>query len=78
MDLQSLLNLGIGLGFTIMGWWAKTVWNAVQELKTDLSKLREEIPKIYIPKNEFHDGIKELKSLLISISDKLDHKVDKP
>lgn len=78
MELQSIINLGIGLGFTAVGWWAKTVWNAVQELKTDLAKLREEIPKEYIPKNEFHEGIKELKSLLIAISNKLDSKVDKP
>lgn len=77
MDLQSIINLGIGLGFTAVGWWAKTVWNAVQELKSDLAKLREEIPKEYIPKNEFHEGIKELKNLLIAISNKLDTKVDK-
>jgi len=77
MELQSIINLGIGLGFTAVGWWAKTVWNAVQELKTDLAKLREEIPKEYIPKNEFHEGIKELKNLLIAINNKLDTKVDK-
>ena len=77
MDFQSVINLGIGLGFTAVGWWAKTVWNAVQELKSDLAKLREEIPKEYIPKNEFHEGIRELKTLLIAISNKLDNKVDK-
>lgn len=77
MDLQSILNMGIGLGFTAIGWWSKTVWNAVQELKSDLAKLREEIPKEYIPKNEFHEGIRELKTLLIAISNKLDNKVDK-
>lgn len=77
MELQSIINLGIGFGFTAVGWWAKTVWNAVQELKTDLAKLREEIPKEYIPKNEFHEGIKELKALLIAISTKLDTKADK-
>lgn len=77
MDLQSLVNLILGAGLTAIGWLAKTLWNAVQELKTDLAKLREEIPKEYIPKNEFHEGIKELKALLIGISAKLDTKVDK-
>ena len=77
MDLQSVINLGIGFGFSAVGWWAKTIWNAVNELKSDLAKLREEIPKVYIPKNEFHEGIKEIKTLLVSINDKLDHKVDK-
>ena len=77
MDLQAVINLGIGFGFAAVGWWAKTVWNAVQELKSDLARLREEIPKSYIPKDEFHEGIKELKALLIAINSKLDGKVDK-
>lgn len=77
MTIQDLFNVMAAAGFGVGGWWAKTVWNAVQELKADLAKLREEIPKEYIPKNEFHEGIKELKALLISITNKLDHKVDK-
>jgi hypothetical protein len=77
MTIQDLFNAAMAVGFGIVGRWAKTVWNAVQELKSDLAKLREEIPKEYIPKNEFHEGIKELKSLLIGITNKLDHKVDK-
>jgi len=78
MTIQDLFNAAMAIGFGIIGWWAKTVWNAVQELKSDLAKLREEIPKEYIPKNEFHEGIKELKSLLIAINTKLDTKADKP
>lgn len=77
MDLQSIINLGIGIGFTAVGWWAKTVWNAVQELKNDLAKLREELPKVYVPKDDFKEFAREIKSLLVTISDKLDHKVDK-
>lgn len=77
MTIQDLFNGAMAIGFGIVGWWANTVWSAVQELKTDLAKLREEIPKEYIPKNEFHEGIRELKALLVAISNKLDHKVDK-
>lgn len=77
MSIQDLFNIMAAAGFGAGGWWAKTVWNAVQELKADLAKLREEIPKEYIPKNEFHEGIKELKALLIAINSKLDTKADK-
>ena len=77
MTAQDFINLGIGAAFSVVGWWSKTLWAAVQELKADLAKLREEIPKEYIPKNEFHEGIKELKALLIAISTKLDTKADK-
>jgi hypothetical protein len=46
-------------------------------LKGDLSKLREELPKTYITKDDFREGVKELKSLLLAIDSKLDRKVDK-
>lgn len=77
MTIQDLFNGAMAIGFGIVGWWANTVWSAVQELKSDLAKLREEIPKEYIPKNEFHEGIKELKVLLLAINAKLDTKADK-
>lgn len=77
MDLQSVLNLIIFAVSAGFGWFAKEMWSAVKELKNDLSKLREELPKEYIAKNDFRDGIMELKSILIAINIKLDHKVDK-
>lgn len=49
----------------------------VKELKSDLAKLREQIPEKYIAKDEFRDGVKELKDLLKAISTKLDTKQDK-
>jgi len=33
MSIQDLFNAAMAIGFGIIGWWAKTVWNAVQELK---------------------------------------------
>lgn len=75
---QELVNLAIVTAFGMVGWWSKTIWAAVQELKADLAKLREEIPKEYIPKNEFHEGIRELKNLLVSLHNKVDMKMDKP
>ena len=77
MELQSIFNvLGAGIS-ACLGWFAKELWNAVKELKQDLSKLREELPKEYVPKNDFKEGLKEVKDLLATISMKLDHKVDK-
>lgn len=61
----------------VLGWFAKTLWNAVQELKTDLAKLREELPKTYIQKNDFSDFRREFHEKTDRILDKLDNKVDK-
>lgn len=77
MDLQTIFNI-IGAGIsTCLGWFAKELWNAVKELKEDLAKLREELPKNYVPKEDFRDGLREIKDMLHTISSKIDTKVDK-
>ncbi len=61
----------------VLGWFAKTLWAAVQELKTDLAKLREELPKTYIQKNDFGEFRQEFREVTGKILDRLDRKVDK-
>ena len=77
MEVQTIINSIAGLAFTALGWFARELWSAVKELKGDLAKLREEIPKQYVPKDDFKDAVHEIKQLLINISNKLDNKVDK-
>lgn len=77
MDFQTVINLGAGAVLAVTGWFARQLWQAVQELRQDLSHLREELPKTYITKDDFREGVKELKQLLIAIDTKLDRKVDK-
>jgi hypothetical protein len=60
-----------------MGWFARTLWDAVQELKTDLSKLREELAKDYVPKDDFKEGMSEIRRMFEIITTKLDNKADK-
>lgn len=62
----------------VLGWFAKTLWNAVQELKTDLAKLREELPNKYADKDDFKDLARELREMFRQIGDKIDKKLDKP
>jgi len=76
-DYQTFINWAAGIGMTGMGWFARQLWDAVSSLKADLSALREEIAKDYVPKNDFKEFAMELRSMLQRISDKLDHKVDK-
>lgn len=77
MDLQTVINLGAAAALTVAGWFARQMWGAVNELRTDLAKLREELPKTYLTRDDFKDGISEIKQLLIAIDTKLDRKVDK-
>jgi hypothetical protein len=77
MDLQTLINVGAGSALTVMGWFARELWGAVNSLREDLSRLREEIAKDYVTKGDFKDAVKEMKDLLTSIDNKLDRKMDK-
>jgi uncharacterized coiled-coil DUF342 family protein len=77
MESQHLINTALGLGFSVLGWFARELWSAVKELKADLSKLREDLPKTYVAKNDYRDDLNEIKNMLVKIFDKLDNKQDK-
>ena len=77
MDYQSVINLAAGLAFTVAGWFAREMWSAVKELKSDLSKLREELPKTYVARDDYREDMREIKEMLGKIFDKLEAKQDK-
>jgi hypothetical protein len=77
VDFQSVINLGAGAALTAIGWFARQLWEANKEIRADLAKLREELPKFYVSKDDFRDAIREVKELLIGIDNKLDRKQDK-
>ncbi|MEN6608609.1 MAG: hypothetical protein ABFD60_15290 [Bryobacteraceae bacterium] len=77
MDVQTIIN---GLLATILagvGWAARELWGAVKRLREDLQKIEVALPTNYVRKDEFADGVKEIKMMLEKISDKLDAKADK-
>lgn len=77
MESQTVINLVLGIVSSIIGWFARELWSAVKELKADLSKLREELPKTYVTRDDFREDMKEVKDMLGKIFDKLDSKQDK-
>jgi cell division protein FtsB len=77
MDYQTILNAALALISSVTGWFARELWAAVKELKADLAKLREDLPKEYVTKDDYKGDIRELKEMINKIFDKLDHKTDK-
>jgi hypothetical protein len=77
MDSQDLLNFAFAAVSGVLGWFAREMWTAVKELKADLSKLREEMPRSYVMKEDYRRDIYEIKEMLNKIFDRLDGKVDK-
>lgn len=81
MPSQDLINLIAGVGFSALGWFARVLWVAVRDLEKDLSKLREEMPRTYLPKHEARELISDLTSEMRNNFNRLfeliDKKVDK-
>ena len=71
--LVYLLSL-LGIAF---GWWLRTMWDAQQKLRQDLSDLAQALPKTYVLRDDFRDVIQDIKSMLVRIEEKLDGKADK-
>jgi hypothetical protein len=77
MEFQQLLNIVLGTAMGVVGWFARELWAAVKELKADLSKLREDLPKTYISREDYRSDLTEIKTMLRRIEDKLEKKEDK-
>ena len=77
MELQTTFNLLLGVVTATLGWFAREMWAAVKELRADLAKLREQLPKQYVAKDDYKDDIRELKEISGKIFEKLDGKADK-
>ncbi len=77
MSTQDLINLGLIAAASVLGWFARELWAAVKDLKADLAKLREELPRNYVIRDDYKDDIREIKEMLTKLFDRLDHKADK-
>jgi uncharacterized coiled-coil DUF342 family protein len=77
MDSQNLINAALAVASSVTGWFARELWSAVKELKSDLARLREELPKTYVARDDYRDDIKEIKDMLTRLFDRLDNKADK-
>ena len=70
---QQTFNIILGGIMTVMGWFARELWTAVQQLKEDLAQL----PKVYLARSDYKDDMREVKEMLNKIFDRLDQKADK-
>ena len=77
MDTQTLINLGGAIILAGMGWLARELWGAVKELRKDLHVIEVALPSNYIRKDEFQEGVKELKDICRQIFERLESKADK-
>jgi cell division protein FtsB len=81
MDFQSAINLLGGAALTAIGWFARTVYDDVKQLRQDHEAHRREVAKEYLPRDDFNAAIEKLSSEMREgfnrLFDRLDEKADK-
>jgi hypothetical protein len=77
MDAQTLINLGAGAVLATVGWLCRTLWDAVERLKTDIQRIEVCLPSHYSRKDDIQCRFDKIDLALEKLYDKLDTKSDK-
>lgn len=77
MDYTDVGLFILGTGLTCLGWFARQVWSAVQELKGELNTLKVEIGTNYVRYDRLKDMMEPIMDALTEIKDTLKNKADK-
>jgi hypothetical protein len=77
MDAQTLINIGAGATLATVGWLCRTLWDAVERLKTDIQRIEVCLPSNYSRKDDIQCRFDKIDLTLEKIFDKLDTKADK-
>ena len=77
MDFQSIFNIFLGVGLTAIGWFARQLWDATQQLKQDVSDLELNVSEHYVKKVDIASRFDKIENILERLFDKLESKADK-
>lgn len=77
METQAIINFVLLSAVGVGGWFAREVWGAVKELRTDLHTIESNLPKEYVLKTDMDRRMEHIENMFQRIYDKLDGKADK-
>jgi hypothetical protein len=77
MDMQSIINIAAVVAIGSGGWFARELWGAVKELRSDLHELEVDLPKNYVMRVDLDKRMDHIEDMFKRIYDKLDGKADK-
>ena len=84
MTLQEIINTGIGAALAAIGWFARTVYDSLNELKQNIDDHKLHVSEAYVKKSEM-DNLRSdmdkrfdrLEQMIARLYDKIDAKADK-
>jgi len=77
MEWQQLIDIALSAIIAAIGWFARQVWDATQQLKKDVTSLELNVAENYVKKVDINARFDKLEAILDKIFDRLDQKADK-
>jgi len=77
MDMNLIINIVLGVCLSVGGWFVRQMWDAVQNLKTDIQKIEVELPTNYVRKSDLDARLDKIDDMLEKLFDRLNSKADK-
>jgi len=77
MDTQDLINGAFAFIMAVGGWFAREVWGAVKELRSDLHAIESGLPKEYVLKVDLDKRMEHIEHMFQRIYDKIDTKISR-
>lgn len=88
MDGQTTFNVLVAFSGAAGGWILKMIWDALQELRSDMKELNREVNQDFVRREDFKEaivevktdmkeGFKEVKDMISLLFDRVADKVDK-
>lgn len=77
MDINTIINIVLGVALSVGGWFVRQMWDAVQQLKSDIQKIEVELPTNYVRKADLDARLDKIDDMLEKLFDRLNSKADK-
>ena len=77
MDMNTIINIVLGVCLSVGGWFVRQMWDAVQNLKKDIQRIEIELPTSYVRKSDLDARLDKIDDMLEKLFDRLNSKVDK-
>ena len=77
MDKQVLFDLIFGGVLSILGWFARQLWDSVQTLKDDLHKIEVDLPTTYATKQSLEARFDKIDHQFEALFDRLNKMIER-
>lgn len=77
MEPTLIINALLSIVLIGMGWYMRTIWEAVKRLQQDMTQMERHNAETYVRRDDYRDDMQEVKSMLRQIFELISGKADK-